>query len=141
MFASHLRANQVCIDLKLSKSYAHDMKNILVKMCVSPMFSDLDSTRKILMTKRLGTDHKTFATVQRPFNITWNKLWQSIIKIHVFIPYLQAKHQLTLTMEVFQSITPIPLPDPSNLISLHWCAFLWRTSPSFLLLSYSSLAL
>lgn len=48
-------------------------------------------SRKVLMTKCLGTDHKTSVMVQRPFDVTSNKSWQSVIKIHEFIPYLQAK--------------------------------------------------
>lgn len=41
--------------------------------------------------KCLGTDHRTFVTVQRPSDVTSNKSWQGVIKIHEFIPYLQAK--------------------------------------------------
>lgn len=46
------------------------MKNILVKMCVSPKLSNLDYTKKILRTKRLGTDHRTVVMDQRLFNTT-----------------------------------------------------------------------
>lgn len=34
-------------------------------MCVSPKLSSLDYTKKILRTKRLGTDHRTVVMDQR----------------------------------------------------------------------------
>lgn len=40
-------------------------------MCVSPKLSNLDYTKKkILRTKHLGIDHRTFVMDQRLFNIT-----------------------------------------------------------------------
>lgn len=70
------------------------------------MFDDLDYTsEKAVMTKCLGTYHRTFIMAQRPFNLTSNKSGQDIINIHVFIPYFQAKAPTDDTIEAIQSIT------------------------------------